>query len=49
MTEEAIADDYIENSNKYVSELLEVSNNTIVFDLIRHSNEESKNYTSEVN
>ena len=49
LTDEAIANDYIENTNKYVTDLLEVSNNTIVFDLIKHSNEEKETYTSEVN
>ena len=46
---EAIASDYINDMNKYVTDLLEVSNNTIVFDLIKHSNEEANNYASEVN
>lgn len=47
LTEEMIDKDYIEKSNKYVTDLLEVSNNTIVFDLIRHDNEENSREVNE--
>lgn len=49
LTDEAIDKDYIKQTNEYVSELLEVSNNTIVFDLIKHDSEESNEYSNEVN
>ena len=49
LTDEAIDKDYIKHTHEYVSELLEVSNNTIVFDLIKHDSEESNEYSNEVN
>ena len=48
LTDEAIDTDYIKNRNDYVSELLEISNNTIVFDLINHDKANSNAYSSEV-
>ena len=46
LKEDPISTDYIDENNAKVSKLLEVSNNTIVFDLIRHDIE--ANYSSEV-
>ena len=48
LTEEAIDTNYIKDRNDYVGELLEISNNTIVFDLIKHDRSDSNTYSSEV-
>jgi len=36
-----ISDDYITNNNKYSDDLLKVSNDILIYDLIRNSNTEA--------
>ena len=48
LTDEAIDANYIKDRNDYVSQLLEISNNTIVFDLIKHDQSDATTYSSEV-
>lgn len=48
LTQEPISEDYIEQCNTYASSLLDVSNDIVVYDLIRKEREASESYTEEV-
>ncbi len=48
LTKSPIDENYIKNCNKYTSDLLDVSNDVVVYDLIKKERESSESYTEEV-
>lgn len=48
LTKDPIGEDYINQYNSYASDLLDVSNNIVVYDLIKKERESSESYTEEV-
>lgn len=48
LTKDPISEDYIKDCNLYVSNLLDVSNDIVVYDLIKKERESSESYTEEV-
>lgn len=48
LTQEPIDEDYIKDCNEYASRLLDVSNDIVVYDLIKKEREASESYTEEV-
>jgi phosphoglycerol transferase MdoB-like AlkP superfamily enzyme len=47
LTNDPISEDYIEECNEYASQLLDVSNDVVVYDLIKKERESEESYTEE--
>lgn len=48
LTQDPISEDYIKECSEYASKLLDVSNDVVVYDLIKKEKESEKSYTEEV-